>query len=613
MARAFRPLCRNQASVSAAARVHETHGERDSQRLFKRYFLRLNVRTSKLHVEASDPNQQPVDVPYLKITDFFEIMLRRHPRVLFGGFTTGPEAETLCDTFWQRYELYHPQHVIFTTYSREERKRILPVAFHGDKGRGYQKTPVFSFSWETVFALPQKIRQQGCKRDEANQKRRVHGGKLSSSCAQRAQQSFKQGPFPKERDCALRQKKTALVEAMGHNGKGNSLFSRFMVTVIPKKTLSMNDKIVQTLLAEVADNLNSLFHNGIQNNNGVVHRVAFIGCKGDFEFLHLDAGMFNRTYLNEGRKTFRMMCPECWAGQEQYPPTDMRDVPAWLSTLYCDTPWTSRPPLQAAPFQDTDSAFLYKRDPFHTLKYGFCRDLAASVLILLGHLTYFDNDTPGISKALDARLERAFSYFSMWSAAEGRCPTLRKFSLSNLHRKKAHNFPWLPGKGSDTILCMMFLQFFVAVCMQNIRDPSHEILLAAIQETVTGGLDYIGILHLHGLFVPLSCARFMHRSSLQLLRGYHFLADHCLNSGLKLFSLRPKCHFFHHSILEMEKQIASGHAWVCSPAMFNCENNEDFVGRVCRLSRRVSPKLVSLRTIDRYLVATKLLYKRAGV
>ena len=614
MARVFRPLCGQQPAVMAAGRVHESHGERDAHRLFRRYLLRLEVPTSSLHVPAQGSDDQPVDLPFLKITHFFSILLKRHPKVLFGGLSRGEAAEDLCDLFWERYQLYHPQHLIFERYSREERRRILPLAFHGDKGRGYQKSPVFCFMFETVFAIPSKIRRKGSKRDEANQKRKVYAGKLASSCSQRAKESFTRvGSTPKDADCAVLQKRSALQEAMGHNGKGNSLFSRYLVTLIPKKTLSKNSEIVPALLAEVANNFTELFETGVRVQDGTVYRAALIGCKGDFEFLHLDAGKFNRTYLNEGRKNFRMMCPECWAGLQQYPATDMSDNPDWLTTLYRDEPWTSTPPLNLAPFSRTNPVFLYKRDPFHTLKYGFCRDLAASVLVFLCYLEYFDGDEPGLSRALDARLERAFSFFSMWSIAEGKCPTLKQFSLANLHRKKANQYPWLPGKGSDTVLVMMFLDFFVANCRRNLRDPSHQILLSAIQETLNGGLDYLGILHSHGLFLSHSCGVFMHQSGLKLLRGYSFLADYCIRNAMRLFSLRPKCHYFHHSLVDMEKQLALGHAWVCSPAIWNCENNEDFVGRLSRLSRRVSPRLATQRVVDRYLLGVKLLYRRAGV
>ena len=614
MARAFRGCCSDQPSVAAAAKIHESHGERDSQRLFKKFGLRLGVATSTLNVEARD-DMEPVDIPYLDPMDFYRKLLNQHPRVLFGGFAKGPQAEELLTLFWDRFELYHPEHEVFRSCSREERRRVLPVCIHGDKGRGYQKSPVFVFSWETVFALPQKYRQQGCKRERQHVARQVHGGRLSWSCAQRARDNCCMRPeaIPENSGCTVTQATTALREAMGHNGKGNSLFSRYLITAIPKKVLAKNSDIVPTLLTKIAESLSRLFYDGIQDSAGDLYKVAFIGCKGDFEFLHLDAGMFNRTYLSEGRVNYKAMCPECWAGLQDFPATDVSDVPSWFATMYQDEPWETDPPLNKAPYANTKRAGLYKRDFFHMLKYGFCRDLAASILFLLCRLTYFDPHEPGFPRNIDARLERAYAMFAMWCAAEGKCPTLKRFTPAGMHRKKAHNFPWLGGKGADTVLCMMFLDFFTATCKGDLRDPSHRNLLEAVHETLRGGLDFMGVVHSHGLFLTHPCAVFLHRSGLKLLRGYHFLAEHCINAGLKLFSLRPKCHYFHHTLKELEMQIYSGHRWVLSPAIWNCENNEDFIGRLSRLSRRVSPRLCSIRVIDRYLVGVKLLFQRAGV
>ena len=616
MARAFQPSCKGQSSVTQAARVHESHGERDSQRLFRRHGLKLNIPTSTLRVDAGDTNADPVDISLLKLTDTFQVLLNQHPRLLFGGLPKGPEAETLCDVFWERFQYYHGSHIVYEHYSREERRRILPIAFHGDKGRGYQKAPVFVFDWETVFALPEKFRRAGSKskREIADQKKKVYGGRLAWTCSQRAAGCAKHCPEPAvpEGHCSVGSAETPLLEAMGHNGKGNSLFSRYLVACIPKKVLSQNDAIVPTLLTEVAQNLQALFFNGIQDRDGVTYRAAFIGCKGDFEFLQLDAGSFDRTYLNEGRVRHRQMCPECWAGLAEYPSTDMSDRPKWVDSLYKDDPWSAEPPLNLAPYASSRKASLYKRDCFHMLKYGFARDLCGSVLFLLSWLCYFDYE--GVqSKSIDNRLDRAHSLFSMWCMAESKCSTIKRFTPSNLHRKNAGQFPWLGGKGSDTVLVMMFLDFFVLQCLQSLRHPSHQVVLQAMHQTIRGGLDFMGVLHSHPLFLTPSCASFMHRSGLKLLRGYHFLAAHSLEHGYHLFSLRPKCHYFHHTLWELGLQISENHPFALSAAIWNCESNEDFVGRLSRLSRRVSPKKCGERVIDRYLVATKLLFRRAGV
>ena len=618
-ARAFRGCSQGHPLVEQAARVHETHGERDSQRLFRKHNLVLKVPISTLTVKARVEESEPVECPYLKISDYFQLLVRQHPKLLLAGLPKGTQSEKLLENFWDQYELFHPDHIAFEAYSREDRRRLVPICVHGDKGRGVQKSPCFVFSWQTPFGVPERIRQQASRNErfktQRAQKRQVHGGRLKWSCAQRAEASkFLPGnPLPVEHDtCPLHQPSRGLPYDVEHNGKGNSLLSRFLFTAIPNKTLKKNPDVVTEVLKEMAENIRDLFYIGVQGPDGLPYRAAIIGCKGDFEFLHLDAGRFTRHYLHEGRVNARPMCPECHAGMRDFPSTDMSDIPAWTSTVHIDEPWDELPPLNRAPFANTHPVTLYRKDMFHTLKYGFCRDLAASLLIYLCQLSYFDRpECP--SKALDARLVRAYSYFSLWCQAEGRTPTLKKFSLAGFHRKKASSFPWLPGKGADTILALMFLDFYLQMCTAHMRDPSHACVLSAARETVRGALDFTGVLHSHKIFLTLSCAQFLHVSGMKLLRGYHFLADRCISEGRKLFSLRPKCHYFHHMLWELERQILARHEAILSPIIWNCENDEDFIGRLSRLSRRVSPKIATKRVIDRYLVGAKLLFRRAGV
>ena len=91
------------------------------------------------------------------------------------------------------------------------------------------------------------------------------------------------------------------------------------------------------------------------------------------------------------------------------------------------------------------------------------------------------------------------------------------------------------------------------------------------------------------------------------------LADLSIQEGKRLYCLRPKIHFFHHCLYDVDKQLRSNCQWVVNPNLWGCEMNEDYIGRISRMSRRVSPKIATQRTIDRYLVAAKLLFKKFQV
>ena len=600
--------------------MSDSHGERDTQRLFRKHGLTLGIPVSKCHVGANE-DKQPVDVPFLKVSDTLRVLLNKHPKLLFGGFDVGTDAEDLCSLFWDRYKYFHPQHEVYK-YSASERRRVLPILLHGDKGRGYQKSPVFILDWETPFSLPAKMRQAGSKADQARQNRaqakQAHGGRLSWSCAERARHAGEQC-IPAEEKCGLNRRHKdngRAFEALGHNGKGNSLLSKFLIAAVPSKVFKGNPSVMVTVHQEVAADLKELFTAGVTSRQGHCFRAAVVGCKGDAEY-HVEAGAFERHYARVGTAHDWAMCPYCWAGLPGLSFTDMSDSPPWTRTIDASVPWDAdaEPALLQVPFSGSwGQARFFRRDMFHTLKYGICRDLVAGVLFLLADMKYFDSmDAGNESRSIDARLERGFSLFKLWCFAESRNTSLKHFTPQSLHRKKAHQFPWLGGKGSDAILCMMFLAHFVSVCLRDLRDESHVTLLRAVRETLTGGLNFVGIMHSHDLFLNPTCAAYMHSSGLTLLRGYVFLAHTAMSQSLRLFSLRPKLHYFAHTLWELQGQLESNDPHIMSPSIFNCESNEDLVGKIARLSRRVSPRMCSQRVLDRYQVLCHLLFRRASV
>ena len=309
-------------------------------------------------------------------------------------------------------------------------------------------------------------------------------------------------------------------------------------------------------------------------------------------------------------------CPECDAGSRpDLPMIDLRDEPSWAATIYQTEPWNSVPAIANVPFSATASkkVSMFRKDAFHTLKFGILKDLAAGMIMWLCQEGCFD--FPGCaSKSMDARLERAFKTFQLWTLAEKKSTSLRKFSRINFHRVKATRFPFLPGKGADSLVCCSFLEFQLRILLREHLDDSRKELYTAMLQTVQGALNYVGVYHSHGIFMPKPCTRFQLSCGYRLLRGYGFLASRAMREGRRFFALRPKLHYHQHMLLELQGQVLSQHEIMFNyAACFNCESNEDFIGRVARMSRKVSPKLTARRTIERYLVAVQLVLRRAGL
>ena len=596
------------AGVAAASKVHSSHGERDCHRAFRRFGLSLRIPVSELQVPAEGG---PIKVPHLKVTHFFSKLLKKHPKLLYGGFKLGDQSRQLCRQFWQRFKLYQPDHKIYEVLpSEQDWEFVLPICLHGDKGRGRSKLPCFVFSFESCFGLPKAVREAG----PAFQTPGVHGNKLQWTCGKRKRDQCPDLHEPPGADTACQLHGPDCFHdgsiTMPHNGRGNTHLTKFLCAAIPHKVFSSNENVVPCMLRELRDSLTTLFQDGIEYE-GHTYRCALVGVKGDLEFQH-EAACFDRCYTRLGVVRNYGMCPECHAGEDAHPYTDVGDVPSWSTTLHQTLPWQVTPILNEVPFSDSRPATLYRRDPFHILKFGFLKDLAACLLLELASFKMFDSDAPEESIAVDARLQRAFSWFKLWLLAERRHSTLRKFSLSTLHRTKSTSFPFLAGKGADAVLVLMFLDFFMTLRLSS-QTPEMERCLKARLETVQGALHFTGVHHSHELFVPSYCAQFLYLSGMRLLRGYCFLAQENMNCGKRLYNLRPKLHYFHHVLWDLKAQIEASHRYILCPIAFGCEANEDYIGRICRLARKVSPRLCGQRTIDRYLVHCQLLFRKHGV
>ena len=276
IARAFQEEAAS-ATGQIASKVHKNHGERDCHRIFQRYGLTLKVPICELTVPLAEG--EPLKIPHLKISDFLSKLLQSHPRVLFGGLdpsTERAQAEEMCFQFWKRFQGYQPDHAVYEKYSEQDWKYILPVCIHADKGRGIQKKPFFCFSWEVCFGLPKDVRLRS-KTGPADV-----DAKLSWTCKKRKrEQSLDLDEAADLGDaCSVgRGSNSADAVNIPHNGRGNTFLSRFMCTAVPHKVLLQSDDIVPTILNHIADDLTTLFLEGLQHGDYKYH-LALVGCKG---------------------------------------------------------------------------------------------------------------------------------------------------------------------------------------------------------------------------------------------------------------------------------------------------------------------------------------------
>ena len=88
------------------------------------------------------------------------------------------------------------------------------------------------------------------------------------------------------------------------------------------------------------------------------------------------------------------------------------------------------------------------------------------------------------------------------------------------------------------------------------------------------------------------------------LKAYSYLAWLSHEQGEPKFSYKPKLHMLHESVVYLRRSLR--HYFCYNIIAESCSIDEDMVGRVAFISRHVSPRLMALRSLQRYLTQVRL-------
>ena len=116
---------------------------------------------------------------------------------------------------------------------------------------------------------------------------------------------------------------------------------------------------------------------------------------------------------------------------------------------------------------------------------------------------------------------------------------------------------------------------------------------------------FMRTLHSEGIWIPKATAQRLAADARHFVGTYTYLASEFLSKGRTLYPLYPKLHMMLHFAEELEFQSSKSN-WVWNILIDACYIEEDFVGRLCYLTRCVSTRLHALRAIQRYLTQLNL-------
>ena len=473
----------------------------NSARLFSKvvskYKFSLPVTISfYAHVEPGGT----VRMPYLRPSLLLQRVMSAYPWMFLGGLHPGRQAANALLAFWEGYRRHQPGHAVFQC-DPARLSRTIPVVLHGDGGRTQKKTPLEILSLEAVLGLDTGL-----------------GATQTCRCKE---------PMPYGGD------DFSLQSCLQLNHKHNSYLSKLLLFAFPSKEYKATPGLMKALLADISRDLGQLCENGLHGANGHWY-TACLGMKGDLEY-HQKTGMLQRCYVRVGTVNPLQCCHLCEAGSALYPFEDTGLQAAWLQSSCLTLPWAETPPFQHIPFEDWPgmrggkAALFFRLDPFHTFRLGIARNFIASTLILLCFEGCFDSQDARESHALEARLERAWSYFMLFCVQEGSKPLgMKSFSKAKLHYERTYQYPYITGKGSDAVLILKFLIFFSQLLLREAHEPLAS-LLRLVEKGAEAGLFFTQSIHGHGLFLSGSCASTIKRNAQRFCDVYARLAARCVS------------------------------------------------------------------------------------
>ena len=566
----------------------EAHAQRFAEGLFQRKQLSLPVQISSFEHVVQAGTESSITSYFVLPSDWLRCIISSDISILCGD----NNPETCFRDFWEAFRLNNPDHKVFQVHSSEVLTRVVPLFLHGDEGRGQKKSPYLVLSMESpIGCIP----------------------RLKGACGCRAYMESRPDlpNFGEAREYLLTDEVKRRCLDMFTNFRSHSYLTRHLLFGARAWILKKNPQILQKLLEIIVDDFNRLMLEGIHIPKHGLMFAGIAGCKGDMDW-HQKIYNLTRCYSKVQSRDVGMICHACCAAagaNSVHNFDDFSEVPNWEPTLYTSRPFDEPWPLLAGlPIHDQHPEKAIVGDTLHIIKLGLARDLIGGIIIVLLRRGFYDH--PGSSRNFPDRLARAHSMFTLFCAARKEHPSLRSFTKDFFHIQNFLSAPWTNSKGSDSLILLRWCHFFTKLQMEHPTVEGCHELLSCMSRTCEAMLEIFRIIHSHKLFLERPCANLVYVSIMRTLRGYKKLGLMALTMNMRAFILKPKTHALHHVAVSIRKGLEAGQPLILNPEAHACEMNEDMIGRVSRLSRRVGARLMDKRVLERYFLKKRALMKR---
>ncbi|CAE7947686.1 unnamed protein product, partial [Symbiodinium sp. KB8] len=467
-------------------------------------------------------DREKAETAYIRVQDWLLYLLKRNRSLLAGG---NESLEFQLEAYWMAYRQTHSSHPVFDRGL--DLGTTIPLAFYSDEGKGPKRGNFVVVAIESPIGLEDVAADFTCTCEDDVKK--------ASQQFVPGQQAA--GPYTPMEEAALQQ---------NHTCKGHSYLTRHVLFGLPDWIYKHHPEVLEKMTQQVADELSMLFTSGLEVA-GKLYTACLVGIKGDLKQIAEKIAYLNRYYARLGPVSYNGVCAHCMAGTSPSLPFDeISHEPSWASTLHQQRPWASTPALCTVPHDNDAPERVLKYDMFHLFKVGLGRDICGS-LVLLARLGYYDDPNGGDDLNIRARLNRCFQHFKLWRMAAGKTAAVRYFSASLFNLKRLSDFAWSNTKGSDTMLLLEYLSFYLTILLRRPNLPAtHVVLFRVLKKTIGESQKAFNLMYKHGLWLRRACAQNLYLRLMSVLSGYQYLAQHALTMGMTFYALKPKFHAIHH-------------------------------------------------------------------
>ncbi|CAE7465862.1 unnamed protein product [Symbiodinium natans] len=353
-------------------------------------------------------------------------------------------------------------------------------------------------------------------------------------------------------DLGHQQLEELMTTCQTHNGKGSSYLSRMLFTCLPKASYTKKKShVYDQVLERLREECTSLLEDGLTMSDGSTFYFALVAVKGVPE------------------------SPEV----------------------------------------------LFMRDPFHVYKQCIGGYYVASCIVLLAEMQYWGSPGENSFDMVMDRMFQDFAYFVKYEFAGRVINHIKHFTKTNFHYPRTRSFPYMRPKGGDIMLLTRWLRHAVLYgprdahgvrsgsMITNCLEAQHVPFLQNIIKASSGAMKFFHIVHNNGLWHPRQLAKELGEACFDFCDAYCDLAYASYKLGLARYNLVPSLHYYHHFYVDVKIKLAdSTAAFIASPSIANCECDEDYIGKISRLSRHVHASVTNERSIHRFLVKMHYVY-----